>query len=130
MYEEPNIYKNPLLHEPKPYEKAMQKMRSKYPEFGQNGFCPTDIGSATSPPDNLVEEQFNEAVRILRILSSILKKNVSSYELKHKIERLANISYISNGVVIAAADYLGFTVRRIKGSPNATISFPIHLSLH
>jgi len=47
----------------------------------------------------------------------------SSYGLKHIAEKTVDsIPYISNGAFIAAAYFLGFTVKRINGGPNAHIN--------
>ena len=47
----------------------------------------------------------------------------SSYGLKHIAEKTVDsIPYISNGAFIAAAYFLGFTVKRIDYGPNAYIN--------
>ena len=47
----------------------------------------------------------------------------SSYGLKHIAEKTVDsIPYISNGAFIAAAYFLGFTVKRINDGPNAYIN--------
>ena len=52
-----------------------------------------------------------------------LEKQFTSYQLKHFAEKTAKPHpYISNGAFIAAAYFLGFTVKRINDGPNAYIN--------
>tara|TARA_R110000751_G_scaffold128534_3_gene230561 strand:+ start:947 stop:1348 length:402 start_codon:yes stop_codon:yes gene_type:complete len=51
-----------------------------------------------------------------------INKSYSSYGLKHIAEKTAKGQYVSNGAFIAAAYFLGFTVKRIGSSPNARIN--------
>lgn len=59
-----------------------------------------------------------------------INEDLSSYRLKHLIERLLNkstngrISYVSNGTAILAMHHCGFKFRRIHGSPNCFFNVP------
>jgi|TARA_R110001606_G_scaffold205429_1_gene353188 hypothetical protein len=52
-----------------------------------------------------------------------INRKYTSYQLKHFAEKTAKPHpYISNGAFIAAAYFLGFTVKRINDGPNAYIN--------
>lgn len=121
---------NYLMNDPSPFDKTMRELRIKHHNFGASGFCPIDMGTGTSAPaDRVKEEEFYAALEYLRLNGKLIRKPTSSYDLKHIAEKAQKI-YISNGALIAAAHYLGFSVRRIKGSPNATIRLPEYRTLH
>jgi len=52
-----------------------------------------------------------------------INRKYTSYQLKHFAEKTTKPHpYISNGAFIAAAYFLGFTVKRINDGPNAYIN--------
>ncbi|MGA7713922.1 MAG: hypothetical protein WCA81_18665 [Rhizomicrobium sp.] len=110
----------------------------RHPELTTNGF---GFGHLVRPADYEVEfqkrrrdmlsdgscRQFEMAVTWLRLCSRTKRVNrgQTTYGLKHEAEAWAR-SYISNGMLIAAALHLGFTVAPASGSaddcPNAYIN--------
>lgn len=113
---------NHLMNDPTPFEKTISELQRIYPEFGQNGYCCSYLGVSPSP---IPEDEFLVAVKALRAIGVHigLSKATHSYALKNCIEEMTG-KYVSNGAIIAAANYLGFKVVRIKEvkeSPNAYI---------
>lgn len=121
---------NNLMNAPSPFEKTMGELYIKHPDFGQNGYCLAQYSSAKHlAPAVISESEFYAAVDFLRLVGELIRNPVSSYKLKHIAEKTQK-TYISNGAMIAAAYYLGFSVRRIKDSSNATIRLPEYRTLH
>ena len=70
-------------------------------------------------------EEFILCVEYLKNLSNKTLKSYGSYTLKHVIEKDVR-TYITNGVLITAAIYLGLSVEKSKynDNPNAIIVIP------
>lgn len=75
----------------------------------RSAFCPKQVATA---------------IAFLRQCEPTKTLNTNSYSLKHKAERwgkrLGLESYLTNGALIVAAVYLGFSVRQHDG-PNASV---------
>jgi len=71
-------------------------------------------------------KQFERALEFLQqcVHGKSVWKGATSYTWKHLAERLRNDSgyNISNGIFIAAAIHLGFTIKRIPNSPNCFLN--------
>lgn len=117
-----------FLEEPTDFERTIYTLCRVYPEFGRNGYCCSLPEASPSP---IPEDEFWAAVKGLKAIGNHigLPKATHSYALKNCIEEMIG-RYVSNGAVIAAANYLGFhVVRNIKGSPNARIKLPKYTAL-
>lgn len=70
-------------------------------------------------------EEFEACIKSLRNYKCKSTTSINSYELKHQIERESGIN-ISNGILIAAAIYLGLKIKqsRNKSCPNVSIALP------
>jgi hypothetical protein len=113
-------------------EVAIEKAREQHPNLGWRGLYPfavnrvglRHLNKATDMPD---AAQVATAIGFLRSCSPAVSRGQNSYALKHQAEdwgfRNGMEHYVSNGALIAAAIYLGFTVKRSSAvnSPNAVV---------
>ena len=112
-------------------EQALHEVLETFPSLGVYGFLSKDrdesdeafsqrLQSEREVTESVVK-MFDSACREMRKLDKIKSKNSNcgSYTLKHLAEKLAG-SYISNGILIAAAAHCGFKVYPTQyQSPNA-----------
>ena len=79
-----------------------------------------DAGRCTFNPERVAT-----AIAFLRSETATLRRPENSGWLKHLAERWGRdnglSSYVSNGELIVAAIYLGFSIREIPETPNAMI---------
>jgi len=118
----------------------IKKVFKEYPTLNSFGFGVFDSGVISKVEvakqivtgQSYIVENLQEVRLVASILLSINKRQsintkLSSYRLKHWVERLFNGPtsyagypvYISNGSFIVAAILMGFNIKREHGSPSA-----------
>ena len=101
------------------FEKILQEQPNLTP-FGIEG------RKTIATPEMFDEDYRNQIETCIAWLSSrstqkSINRNVSSYSIKHMIERETK-TYVANGCLIAAVIQLGIPYRRIGKSPNICIA--------
>lgn len=105
-------------------EKAVGIIMREWPDLTCWGFSHPNADGFAKARAELQSDGISYFIRAVEWLRHIPRRktvNLGSYWLKHQAEWWAE-GYISNGVLIAAAIYLGFRVECISGTPNALIN--------